>query len=1708
MAGFVACLVLFLPFRGVCEGSKELNSNNSQSTELYICNDFATHCNSSAGLRSQFAAYDDAQSAADVDRLYFKVKSGEAVYFGFRGGGITNPASPARHIVYRIKNEAGTIVKAEANLPTSGTGFITTLAQANAGPNQLLAVPGSGYDAIVFSPSAAGLYYIEFTIRRDDNNNVYVGHCELVLFDLTVATSATLTPKPGRLYSKCWQFYETANYYGSNYVISNDSIITSAVFSNMSGGHWNQYCNQTGCGNNPNTWLTSRKSLYQQQALYPDYKIFLNSPDPELFPPAVVLGAFVAPLPYGIQDCLTGHILFHIKVNKPGNVELTLTFPSPYQPRVYNTAVVTGDNTIDWDGLDGTSPVPLVVPNNTPIQFTVEYINGLTNLPLYDVEANTSGFTVGIVSPSGAAPSVYWDDTNIPGGGTNTGTAGCVSPPGCHAWSDGDLHTMNTWWYNVSTSTVPVTIYAFRGPANLSILQEPPQAFCANTGNHVYSVTPDPNTDIYHWSYTPSTGVTINQLTPGSYQVTVTFGPGASSGTLSVYGSNTNCNMNSQPATLPITIYPLPVPTISGPATACTGQTGAVYTTEASKTNYQWSVSPGGFPTGGGGLTNNSVTVTWTTAGPQTVSVNYQNPVSFCAAATPTVKNVTVYSRPTPTVSGPTVACIGSTVTYTTESSRQNYLWTVSPGGTPVGGVNGNTLTVNWITAGAQYVTVTYADPLTGCTAASPTQLDVQVNTLPTPTFTSGPASACLGVPGNVYTTQAGMSNYIWNVTGGFITIGGGSNDATATVTWNSTGPQSISVNYSYVGSTCVSTGPAVMSVFVKTPPSPSFLSGDTDPCEATSNHVYTTQPGMQFYAWTIFGGFIASGGGPGDATATVTWTTPGAGWIAVNYTDPATGCTAALPATFTVTVHPRPVPSFLSGDLSPCLNSPGHVYTTQAGMSGYTWGITGGTITLGGQGGDNQATVTWSATGPQSISVSYTDPATGCTAAGPTFYPVNVLDLPVPSFISGDAGACKNSPGHLYVTQAGMSGYTWNLTGGTINLGGQGGDNQASVTWSTPGPQTISVGYTDPATTCTSAAPAVFPVTVYELPVPTITGASAACLNVAGYLYQTEANMSGYSWNVPGGTVTPGPTPDIISVTWTSTGPHTMSVTYTDNNGCNPAAPTTKVVNVNLLPVPGLTGQSPVCTGIPTVYSTETGMSGYTWTVSPGGTITGGGSDTDPTVTVVWNTSGNQHVSVNYLLGTGCTAAVPTDLAVTVNTSTPPEITQVPNGQVCATATGTYSTQGGMNAYAWTVSPGGTPLTPLNGNIISVLWNTPGPQWVSVNFTNTESCRAPAPTVADLTVNPLPVTAITPAAGPDCDAIPHLYSNPPDPACTFTWSIQPSAMGTVSAGQGTSDATISWQFPGQATVGVTAVNNTTGCTTSASVSTTVYPTPNPVFTPCFDLVTTPGARKIILRGASPFLPAQGVYAGNRVSLNAATGLYEFNPAGAAPGAYPVVYTYTNTYGCPASPPAVTITVQAVAFTCGSLLTDVRDGRQYATSLIGGKCWMKEDLAFGTGITAGMSSTDNCIEEKYCPPGTPDCEAAPGHYQWDELMRYGYTYGSQGICPPEWHVPAEAEWMAMQAALEPNINPPDGVAGSFLKDPYPVNGFGALLSGMLYYDRLWSYNSGDVTGTMFWTSAVYDANRVMARGVNNFNPSTSRYPASRADAFPVRCVKD
>jgi uncharacterized protein YjdB len=319
------------------------------------------------------------------------------------------------------------------------------------------------------------------------------------------------------------------------------------------------------------------------------------------------------------------------------------------------------------------------------------------------------------------------------------------------------------------------------------------------------------------------------------------------------------------------------------------------------------------------------------------------------------------------TISGSSSVCIGSSVTYTTEAGMSNYVWTVSAGGTKAsGGGNTNTITITWNTAETQTVSVNYD----GGTAFTK---NITVNSLPVPIIT-GTSSVCIGST-ITYTTESGMSNYVWNLSGGTKTAGGGSSDNTITITWNAVGAQATSVGYKSTNG-CTSPSPTIHGVIVNALPSPT-LTGTYSVCQ-NATLTYTTETGMNNYAWVINGGTKSSGGGINDNTVTITWSSSGT--VSVNYKNPS-GCAAPSPTEKTVTVNALPTPT-LNGPSQAVRGSIDNVYTTEAGMNNYIWVVSsGGAINTGGGSNNNTATVTWNSGGSQSVSVNYKN-SNGCSGA------------------------------------------------------------------------------------------------------------------------------------------------------------------------------------------------------------------------------------------------------------------------------------------------------------------------------------------------------------------------------------------------------------------------------------------------------------------------------------------------------------------------------------------------------------------------------------------------------------------------------------------------------------------------------------------------------------------------------------------------------
>jgi uncharacterized protein (TIGR02145 family) len=261
----------------------------------------------------------------------------------------------------------------------------------------------------------------------------------------------------------------------------------------------------------------------------------------------------------------------------------------------------------------------------------------------------------------------------------------------------------------------------------------------------------------------------------------------------------------------------------------------------------------------------------------------------------------------------------------------------------------------------------------------------------------------------------------------------------------------------------------------------------------------------------------------------------------------------------------------------------------------------------------------------------------------------------------------------------------------------------------------------------------------------------------------------------------------------------------------------------------------------------------------------------------------------------------------------------------------------------------------------------------------------------------------------------------------------------------------------------------------------------------CFDSVTTVGAKPFKLRGG---LPLGGTWSGPGVNALAGT----FDPAAAGTGLKTIAYSYTNVYLCSTSK-TKSITVQPNAvFTCGNTLTDIRDNKTYPTVQIGTQCWMAANLNRGSQITSSQVQFDNCTDEKYCfGNDAAKCSKYGGLYQWDEMMRYDDTPAGQGLCPPGWHIPTDNDWTVLC-----NFYNGNGFAGKPLQDTIVI-GFRALTGGVFYLNSSWSFADFAV---LFWTSSSWGSYKALSHGMNTINFSVSLYPASRANAFPVRCLKD
>ena len=351
------CNIFFIHANTIAEGTKQLMPLDTNHGNIQIFDH-----------KRPFAAFYNTDT---LHRLYFHIKNtSEKVYFGFNHIHNSGNNSTTK---FRIKDPSGNIVYAATNIPTvAGSGYISTYAQAIAG-TKVNGSPAAGYSPMSYSPVTTGDFYIEF--MTDTTKGTY----HLDYFDLTIIDGSGKVVS-GRLWSYCWDLSSRSysnTFCSKMYVLSNDGSVACFDFNGCQPYGFTVTNSSTGVFKTGNA-ASDRKSINGKYE-NPQFKVFLNNPDPTVYPSGT-LPQVVSSLKM-IGDPIYGEpIKFTINVNKAGTLELLIDLngTSGYQQGTADADIVqyikAGVDTITWNGKDGLGNYVAVGGN---VQISSKYSTGV-----------------------------------------------------------------------------------------------------------------------------------------------------------------------------------------------------------------------------------------------------------------------------------------------------------------------------------------------------------------------------------------------------------------------------------------------------------------------------------------------------------------------------------------------------------------------------------------------------------------------------------------------------------------------------------------------------------------------------------------------------------------------------------------------------------------------------------------------------------------------------------------------------------------------------------------------------------------------------------------------------------------------------------------------------------------------------------------------------------------------------------------------------------------------------------------------------------------------------------------------------------------------------------------------------------------------------------------------------------------------------------
>ena len=206
--------------------------------------------------------------------------------------------------------------------------------------------------------------------------------------------------------------------------------------------------------------------------------------------------------------------------------------------------------------------------------------------------------------------------------------------------------------------------------------------------------------------------------------------------------------------------------------------------------------------------------------------------------------------------------------------------------------------------------------------------------------------------------------------------------------------------------------------------------------------------------------------------------------------------------------------------------------------------------------------------------------------------------------------------------------------------------------------------------------------------------------------------------------------------------------------------------------------------------------------------------------------------------------------------------------------------------------------------------------------------------------------------------------------------------------------------------------------------------------------------------------------------------------------------------------------------------TDPRDGNVYKTVTIGNQVWMAENLRYLPSVVPPSTISDSlpyCYVWDYYGHDVNEAKATSNYltygvlYNWPAAMggaqsSNGNPSGVQGICPPGWHLPSEAEWTELFDYLG-GIN----IAGGKLKETDTIHwlspntgatnetGFNALPGGVLYANGV--FYGYKVKGS-WWCSKEYNENLARFIEIGSYLGGVNNSHIDKESGASVRCIKD